>query len=60
MADVAVEPGDAGDVDDAAILGGFARFRLDAHKRRCLTDETEWRADVDFHDDVPCVVRHRM
>jgi hypothetical protein len=60
LADVAVEPRDAGDVDDAAILGVLARLRLDAHKRRCCTDETEGRADVDFHDDVPCVVRHRV
>ena len=60
LADVTVEPRDAGDVGDAAILGGFARFRLDAHKRRCGANETEGRADVDFHDDVPCVVRHRV
>ena len=60
LADVAVEPRDAGDVDDAAILGGLARFRLDAHKRRRCTDETEGRADVNFHDDVPRFVGHRV
>lgn len=60
LADVAVKSRGAGDVDDAAILGGPARFGLDAHIRRGCADETEGRADVDVQDDVPCGIGHRV
>jgi hypothetical protein len=60
LADVAVKSRRAGDVDDAAILGGRARFGLDAHIRRSGADETEGRPDVDLQYDVPCVIRRRV
>ena len=60
LADVAVKPGDAGNVDDATVLRRPVGFGLDAHEWRGCADETERRADVNFHNDVPCIVGHRM
>jgi hypothetical protein len=56
LADVAVQAGRGGDVDDRPVLGGG----LEAHVRRGGTDEAEGRADVDLHDNVVCVVGHRV
>lgn len=60
LADVVVKSGNAGDVDGAAIFEGRARFILDADICHGCMDETEWRADLDLQDDVPCTIRHRV
>src|SRR5712675_1719062 len=60
LADIAVKSGSTGDVDDTAVLRRVAGFGLDTRERRGCADETEGCADVDLHNDVPCIVRHRM
>lgn len=58
LADVAVESGRARNVDNTAVLNGSTSSGLDAHERRGGANEAERRSNVNFQDELPCIVRH--
>lgn len=51
-ADAAMKSGDAGDVDNTAVLRRVAGIGFNTLKQRDGADETEGRADVDLHGDA--------